>query len=140
LPEADVSTPQRAAEFAPVGLLYFLAAPFPWQTGPLRQNLVIPETLLWVLLYPLVGIGMVRSFRVNRPGTVMLVAATGGLCIVYALMSGNLGIAYRMRTQVWLLWAPFASWGWEAWRARRRRGGEVRVARRRLRPAAMRSR
>jgi hypothetical protein len=140
LPEADASTPQGAAEFAPVGLLYFLAAPFPWQTGSLRQNLVIPETMFWVLLYPLVAVGMARSFRVNRPGTVMLMAATGGMCIVYALMSGNIGIAYRMRTQVWLLWAPFAAWGWEAWRERRRRGSEVRLAGRRSRPVATRSR
>jgi hypothetical protein len=140
LPEADASTPQGAAEFAPVGLLYFLAAPFPWQTGSLRQNLVIPETVFWVLLYPLVAVGMARNFRVNRPGTVMLVAATGGMCIVYALMSGNIGIAYRMRTQVWLLWAPFAAWGWEAWRERRRRGSEVRLAGRRSRPVATRSR
>jgi hypothetical protein len=140
LPEADASTPQGAAEFAPVGLLYFLAAPFPWQTGSLRQNLVIPETVFWVLLYPLVAVGMARSFRVNRPGTVMLMAATGGMCIVYALMSGNIGIAYRMRTQVWLLWAPFAAWGWEAWRERRRRGSEVRLAGRRSLPVATRSR
>ena len=139
LPEADASTPQGAAEFAPVGLLYFLAAPFPWQTGSLRQNLVIPETVFWVLLYPLVVVGMARSFRVNRPGTVMLMAATGGMCIVYALMSGNIGIAYRMRTQVWLLWAPFAAWGWEAWRERRRRGSEGRLAGRRSRPVATRT-
>jgi hypothetical protein len=140
LPEADASTPQGAAEFAPVGLLYFLAAPFPWQTGSLRQTLVIPETVFWVLLYPLVVAGMARNFRVNRPGTVMLMAATGGMCIVYALMSGNIGIAYRMRTQVWLLWAPFAAWGWETWRERRRRGSEARSGGRRSRLVATRSR
>jgi len=140
LPDANVSTPQGAAEFAPVGLAYFLAAPFPWQTGAVRQNLVIPETMFWVLLYPLVVVGMVRSFRVNRPGTVMLVAATGGMCIVYALMSGNIGIAYRMRTQVWLLWAPFAAWGWEVWRQRGRRSHEVRLAARRPLATTLRSR
>jgi hypothetical protein len=140
LPEADASTPQGAAEFAPVGLLYFLGAPFPWQTGAFRQNLVIPETVFWVLLYPLVAVGVARSFRVNRPGTVMLMAATGGMCIVYALMSGNIGIAYRMRTQVWLLWAPFAAWGWEAWRERRRGGSKVRLAGYRSRSFATSSR
>lgn len=131
LPQSDVSTLQGAAEFAPIGLLYFLAAPFPWQIGALRQNLVIPETLFWVLLYPLVAVGIVRGFRVNRPGTVMLLATTGGMCVVYALMSGNIGIAYRMRTQVWLLWAPFAAWGWDVWRGHRRRVRSVRVAGRR---------
>jgi hypothetical protein len=140
LPQSNVSTLQGAAEFAPVGLLYFLAAPFPWQMGALRQNMVIPETLFWVLLYPLVGVGMVRGFRVNRPGTVMLIAITSGMCVVYALMSGNIGIAYRMRTQVWLFWAPFAAWGWEVWRERRHRTREIpsRVSRtiRGMRPGA----
>jgi hypothetical protein len=139
LSEVDVSTPTGAAEFFPVGLVYFLTAPFPWQTGPLRQNLVIPETLFWVLLYPLVVVGAVRSLRVNRPGTVMLMAATSGTCIVLALMSGNIGIAYRMRTQVWLLWAPFIAWGWEVWRERRRQSSEVRLANRRARPMTARS-
>jgi hypothetical protein len=126
LVDADVSTPADAAEFFPIGLLYFLAAPFPWQTGSLRQNLVIPETLFWILLYPLVVAGAVRGFRVNRAGTVLLVAATGGMCIVYALVSGNIGIAYRMRTQVWLLWAPLAAWGWEVWREKRQMARRVR--------------
>jgi len=130
--EADASTPQAAAAFAPIGLAYFLAAPFPWQTGAIRQNLVIPETAFWVLIYPLVAVGMARGLRINRSGTVMLIAATGGMCMVYALMSGNVGIAYRMRTQVWLLWAPFAAWGWEAWRERRKNARNVlsRVSRR----------
>jgi hypothetical protein len=128
--QSDVSTLRGAAEFAPIGLLYFLAAPFPWQTGAFRQNLVIPETLFWVLLYPLAGLGVFRSIRVNRPGTVMLMATAGGMCVVYALMSGNIGIAYRMRTQVWLLLAPFAGWGWEAWREHRRWGRAVQRGRR----------
>jgi hypothetical protein len=122
LPEAELSTPAEAARFLPVGLLYFLTVPFPWQFGSLRQNLVIPETLFWVLgMYPLIALGIARGLRVNRPGTVVLVAATGGMCLLYALVSGNVGIAYRMRSQIWLLWAPFAAWGWELWRERRQR-------------------
>ena len=120
LTEADISTPSRAIRYFPVGLVYFLAVPFPWQLGGLRQNLVIPETAFWLLLYPLIGIGIARGLRVNRPGTLVLLAATGGMCVIYTLVSGNVGLAYRMRSQVWLLWAPFAAWGWEALRARRR--------------------
>jgi len=85
---------------------------------------VIPETAFWLLLYPMIGIGIIRGLRVNRPGTVLLLAATGGMCLVYALVSGNIGIAYRMRSQVWLLWAPFAAWGWEMLRERRRAHAE----------------
>jgi hypothetical protein len=120
LTEADISTPIGAVRYFPVGLVYFLAVPFPWQFGSLRQNLVIPETAFWLLLYPLIGIGIIRGLRVNRPGTVVLLAATVGMCVIYTLLSGNVGLAYRMRSQVWLLWAPFAAWGWEVLRERHR--------------------
>jgi len=120
LTEADISTPTGTVRYLPVGLVYFLAVPFPWQFGSLRHNLVIPETAFWLLLYPLIGVGVIRGLRVNRPGTVVLLAATVGMCLVYALVSGNVGIAYRMRSQVWLLWAPFAAWGWEVLRERQR--------------------
>jgi len=133
LPGADVSAPEEAIRFFPVGLLYFLSVPFPWQFGGLRQTLTIPETLAWVLSYPLVFVGIVRGLRVNRSGTAFLVILTAAICGVYAVLSGNVGTAYRMRTQVWLFWAPFAVWGWEVWRGRQRErktvGRELRYAR-----------
>jgi hypothetical protein len=127
LTEADISTPSGAVQYLPIGLVYFLTVPFPWDFGSLRQNLVIPETAFWLLLYPMIGIGIIRGLRVNRPGTVLLLAATGGMCLVYALVSGNVGIAYRMRSQVWLLWSPFAAWGWDAWQERRLKARKIPV-------------
>jgi len=138
LTEADISTPTGAVRYLPVGLAYFLAVPFPWQFGSLRQNLVIPETAFWLLLYPLIGIGVIRGMRVNRPGTALLFAAAGGMCVIYTLVSGNVGIAYRMRSQVWLLWAPFAAWGWEVLRERHRAQTDGGVAFRR-RPLSRRA-
>jgi hypothetical protein len=79
-------------------------------------------------LYPLIAIGVIRGLRVNWPGTVLLLATTGGMCVIYTLLSGNVGIAYRMRSQVWLLWAPFAAWGWEVWREGRRQPRQGRLA------------
>lgn len=133
LPAADVSAPDEVIRFFPVGLLYFLTVPFPWQLGGLRQTLTIPETLAWVLSYPLVLVGMLRGLRVNRSATAFLVILTVAMCGVYAVLSGNVGTAYRMRTQVWLFWALFAVWGWEVWRGarreRKRLGREVGYAR-----------
>src|SRR5262249_29181050 len=43
LPDTRFSTPGDVVEFFPVGLLYFLFVPFPWQFGSFRQNAVIPE-------------------------------------------------------------------------------------------------
>jgi hypothetical protein len=121
LPDIRITTPAEAAEYFPVGFLYFLFVPFPWAFGSIRQNAAIPETLFWAAVYPLVAVGIIRGLRMNRAGTLVLLGASVGMCVFYALLSGNVGTAYRMRSQVWLLWAPFAAWGWEVWQERRRR-------------------
>jgi hypothetical protein len=116
-------------QYAPLGLFYFLTVPLPWQIGAARQNMIIPENLFWLGLYPLMVVGIRRALNRNRAGTVFLLLMTGGMCIIYTLLVANVGTAYRMRSQVWLLLAPFAAWGWEAWRARRRTVRRGRMAR-----------
>jgi len=127
LQEASVATPEEAMQYFPVGLFYFLTVPFPWQFGAVRQNLIIPENAFWLGLYPLMVVGINRALKSNRPGTVFLLLMTGGMCVVYALLAANVGTAYRMRSQVWLLWAPFAAWGGEVWRERRRQARRARL-------------
>jgi hypothetical protein len=112
LPEADITTPQGAARFLPAGLTYFLTVPLPWQTGSLRQNLAIPDTTVWLLLYPLILIGMFRGLRNNFQASLLPIFVTLGFCLFYGLLVGNIGTAYRLRVQVWLLWAPFVGLGW----------------------------
>src|SRR6266446_5972028 len=129
LQEASVATPEEALQYFPVGLLYFLTVPFPWQLGAIRQNLIIPENTFWLGLYPLMVVGVRRALKTNGPGTVFLLLMTAGMCVIYALLAANVGTAYRMRSQVWLLWAPFAAWGWEVWRERRRPARRARLAR-----------
>jgi len=130
LQEASVATPEEALQYFPLGLLYFLTVPFPWQLGAFRQNVIIPENVFWLGLYPLMVVGFRRALKSNRQGTVFLLLMTVGMCVVYALLAANVGTAYRMRSQVWLLWAPFAAWGWEVWREHRRPTGQTRLARR----------
>jgi hypothetical protein len=112
LRDAKVASGEEAARFLPVGIVYFLSVPFPWQLGSLRQNLVIPETAFWVALYPLVVIGIRQGLRYNFPGTILLLVFTFVLCCFYGLFVGNIGTAYRQRIQIWLFWAIFAGWGW----------------------------
>jgi len=125
LQEARVAAPEEALQYFPLGLLHFLTVPLPWQLGSVRQTLIIPENTFWLGLYPLVVIGIVRALKSNRPGTVFLLLMTAGMCVIYAFLVANVGTAYRMRSQIWLLWAPFAMWGWQVWRERRRRAREV---------------
>ena len=129
LQEASVATSEEALQYFPLGLFYFLTVPLPWQLGAMRQNLIIPENIFWLGLYPLIAVGIGRTLKSNRPGTVFLLLMTGGMCVLYALLSANVGTTYRMRSQVWLLWAPFAAWGWEVWRERRRPARQGRFAR-----------
>jgi hypothetical protein len=140
LQEASIATPEEALRYFPLGLFYFLTVPWPWQVGAFRQNLIIPETAFWLALYPLMVVGMRRAFKSNQPGTVFLLVLTGGTCAIYALLSANVGTTYRMRSQVWLLWAPFAAWGWEVWRERRRQARHGRWVRGRSRVLATRAR
>jgi len=140
LQEESVATPEEAVQYFPLGLFYFLTVPFPWQVGSFRQNLIIPENAFWLGLYPLMGVGIRRAFKSNRPGTVFLLLMTGGMCVIYALLVANVGTTYRMRSQVWLLWAPFAAWGWEVWRERRRQAKQGRLARVRSRVVTTRLR
>jgi hypothetical protein len=114
--DADVSTPTAALEFLPIGLTYFLAAPFPWQSGSLRQNLTIPETAFWVLLYPFLFLGLREAWHRHRQGALLIMLFTGMMCCFYGIYCGNIGVVYRMRVQVWVLWAPLIGWGWEVFR------------------------
>ncbi|MBV9126174.1 MAG: glycosyltransferase family 39 protein [Planctomycetes bacterium] len=134
LPDVRITTPEEALAFLPVGLAYFLTVPLPWHWGALRQNLAIPDTLFWVLLYPVILVGIRRAWSRNFRGTVPLIAFTVAISCFYALFIGNIGTAYRERIQVWLLWAPFAGMGWDFLRPPQRaafppparRGGYVR--------------
>lgn len=112
--DAKVSNLGDAIRTLPTGLLYFLTVPWPWQLGSMRQNLVIPENLVWLLMYPLIFLGMKDALRKNFQGAVLLILLTLAICCFYALFSANVGMAYRMRTQVWVVWAIFAGWGWDA--------------------------
>src|SRR5262249_34072982 len=121
LQEVSIATPAEALQYLPLGVFYFLTVPFQWRPGALRQNLIIPENVFWLGLYPLIVLGIGRAMKSNRPGTLFLLMMTSGMCVIYALLAANVGTAYRMRSQVWLLWAPFAAWGWEVWRQHRAR-------------------
>lgn len=117
---SDVSTPDAAFEFLPIGIAYFVTVPLPWQIGSTRQNLTIPETAIWVLaLYPLAWLGLVRALRQNFQGSSLLLLMSVSICVFYALLVGNAGTAYRLRIQVWMLVSVFAGLGWEEWKKRR---------------------
>lgn len=124
----DTSTVGGAIRYLPVGLAFFLFAPFPWAITSVLQLSTLPEVLLWYALVPFTLLGL-RGIR-TREHSVGLVLV-GILAIVvtsYALVEGNFGTAYRHRSQVLPLFFVFAGRGladwWQARRARSRRRAE----------------
>lgn len=98
--ELDISTPAGAVAAIPVGMAHLLFAPFPWAISGFRQALTVPETLYWYSLMPAFLVGLRIALR-NRfgPALPMLVFAAT-LIGAYSVMQGNVGTAYRQRTQV----------------------------------------
>jgi 4-amino-4-deoxy-L-arabinose transferase-like glycosyltransferase len=117
--EYDVSTPSGALLALPVGLIYLLFAPFPWAIAGTRQALVLPEMLVWYGLMPAFAAGLLQTIRrqFGDVSPILVFAAT--LTIAYALMQGNIGTAYRQRTQITVFFFLFISVGLVE-RARRR--------------------
>lgn len=107
----DVTTPMGALRALPVGLVYLLFAPFPWAITSVRQLLVVPETLVWYALMPAFVRGLWHSIRHRLRDVLPILVFTVTLTLAYALMQGNVGTAYRQRTQVTMFFFVFMGVG-----------------------------
>jgi hypothetical protein len=109
--EFDVSTPSGALRALPVGFVYLLFAPFPWAVTNVRQLLTLPETLVWYALMPAFVRGLRHAVRHRFREVLPVLAFTASLTCAYALMQGNVGTAYRQRTQVTMFFFVFMGVG-----------------------------
>ena len=107
----DVSTPGGALAALPTGLVYLLFAPFPWAASGLRQVLTIPETLVWYSLFPAFVRGLRFALRAQFAAVLPILVFASSLTLAYALMQGNVGTAYRQRTQVTMFYFVFMGVG-----------------------------
>jgi len=98
--DADISTPMGALTFLPVGLFYFLFAPFPWMLGSVRQTVAAPEMLFWYSLMPAMLRGGRILVRERRRESIFLLLLLISLSIGYAIGQGNIGTMFRHRAQV----------------------------------------
>jgi hypothetical protein len=84
----------------PIGLLFVVAAPFPWTARSVLDLATIPEMILWYicLVFALLG-GILlirrRNFRFGHG-----VAAIVGMTITFALIQGNVGTLLRSRAMI----------------------------------------
>jgi hypothetical protein len=97
---ANVSTAAGALGFLPVGLAFFLLAPFPWQIGSLLQAVTLPETLVWYAMLPLGAWGAFLGLRHDPRAYTVPLTTLVLVTFAYALVEANVGTAYRHRAQV----------------------------------------
>jgi hypothetical protein len=109
--EYDVSTPAGALAALPMGVVRLLLAPFPWAISGFRQLLVLPETLVWYALMPAFFRGLVYAVRTRLGAVLPIVVFAATLTTAYALMQGNVGTAYRQRTQITMFFFVFMGVG-----------------------------
>jgi hypothetical protein len=110
---ADISTPGKALLFLPIGLSYFLLAPFPWTITNPRQAFTLPEMLFFYSLVPAIVQGILHLVRHCLSRALMILLVTAGLTFGYALGQANVGTAYRHRAQVLSFYLIFAAVGVE---------------------------
>jgi len=115
--DVDITDPQAALGFLPVGLVYVLFAPFPWMMTNARQLITLPELIMWWLLVPMVVKGFWYAVRHRLKESFAIVIFTVGLTLVYALYQSNVGTAYRHRGQLYVFFFVFISIGLELRRA-----------------------
>jgi hypothetical protein len=97
---ADISTPAGALAFLPIGLAYFLFAPFPWDITSVLQAVTLPETLMWYALVPVGVWGAILALRHDPRSFTVPMAVLLTVTFAYALVEGNVGTAYRHRAQI----------------------------------------
>jgi len=110
--DVDVSTTQGAISALPIGFAYLMFAPFPWQATNVRQAIALPEVLLWWAMIPMMIAGIIYTIRhrLREAFPVLLFALM--LTLAYSIFQGNVGTAYRQRTQIQVFLFMFVAVGW----------------------------
>jgi 4-amino-4-deoxy-L-arabinose transferase-like glycosyltransferase len=117
--DVDVSTTEGAISAVPVGLAYLMLAPFPWQVTNFRQAITLPEVLIWWAMIPLMISGLWYTLK-NRLRTAFpILFFSLMLTLAYSIFQGNVGTAYRQRTQIQVFLFIFIAVGWSLWKEKR---------------------
>jgi hypothetical protein len=98
--EIDVSTTEGALSAIPLGFAYLMFAPFPWQVANVRQAITIPEVLFWWAMMPFLVVGLIYTIRHRLRNAFPILIFSLLLTISYSVFQGNVGTAYRQRTQI----------------------------------------
>jgi hypothetical protein len=109
--DVNVSTTAGALSAIPVGVTYLLFAPFPWQVANLRQSITIPEMVVWWGSFPLLIMGVWFTLRYRMRQALPILIFTTMLTLAYSIFQGNVGTAYRQRSQILVFYFIFVAVG-----------------------------
>lgn len=119
--DVDITEPEAAIGFLPVGISYVLLAPFPWMITNLRQLITLPELVIWWALIPMLLKGLWHSMRHRLRESFSMIVFSISLTVAYALYQTNVGTAYRHRAQLFVFFFVFISIGLEVSREAKRK-------------------
>lgn len=117
--DADVSTTQGALSALPLGLVYLMLAPFPWQMTNLRQAITLPEMIAWWAGMPFLIMGLMYTVRHRLRTSIAVLLFTLMLTVAYSLYQGNVGSAYRQRAQIQIFHFMFIAAGITLWQEKK---------------------
>jgi len=126
--DTDVSTSSGVLTALPVGFLYLMFAPFPWSSGSARQSFTIPEVLIWWAMLPVVVYGLWYTIRHRLRTAFPVLLFTLMLTLAYSIFLGNVGTAYRQRTQIQVFLFIFFGVGWALYQEKRADRRQLREA------------
>lgn len=110
--DVDVSTAGGLIAAIPIGLVYLMFSPFPWQIGKVSQLMVLPETLVWWGLIPIMISGLIYTIRHKFRAAIPVIIFSLMLTLSYSIFQGNVGMLYRQRIQIQVFLFMFVAVGW----------------------------
>lgn len=117
--DLDVSTAEGALSALPIGFVYLMFAPFPWQMGNFRQVITFPEMVLWYSSIPFLISGLWYTLKHRLRPSIAVLLFTMMLTVSYSLYLGNVGTAYRQRAQVQIFHFMFIAVGFVLWQEKK---------------------
>jgi hypothetical protein len=117
--DVDVSTASGALGAIPLGAANLLFAPFPWQLASLRQSITLPEMIVWWTSVPLLVLGLWFTIKYRLRQSLPILIFTTMLTLAYSIFQGNVGTAYRQRSQLLVFYFIFVSVGYVLLKERR---------------------
>lgn len=109
--DVDVRTTGGALTVIPIGIVYLMFAPFPWQLASLRQSIALPEMVIWWCCFPLLILGLWYGIKHRLQEISPILLFTSMLTLAYSVFQGNVGTAYRQRSQLLVFYFIFVAVG-----------------------------